>query len=40
MNDPQDKKKIEELGLFQTDCVKYVQDAVEIVEGLLISTKC
>jgi hypothetical protein len=35
MNDPQDKKKIEVLKLFQTVCVKYVQDAVQIVEQLI-----
>jgi len=35
MNDPEDKKKIEELKLFQMVCVKYVQDAVEIVEQLI-----
>jgi len=35
MTDPQDRKKIEELGLFQTVCVKYVQDAVQIVEQLI-----
>ncbi len=35
MTDPQDRKKIEELGLFQTVCAKYVQDAVEIIEQLI-----
>ena len=35
MTDPEDRKKIEELKLFQTVCAKYVQDAVEIVEQLI-----
>ena len=35
MNDPQDKKKIEVLKLFQTVCVNYVRNAVEIVEMLI-----
>jgi len=35
MNNPKDRKRIEELGLFQTSCVKYVRDAVEIVEKLI-----
>ncbi|MCK9421498.1 MAG: C-GCAxxG-C-C family protein [Bacteroidales bacterium] len=35
MNDPEELKQIEELELFQTSCVKYVQDAVEIVEQLI-----
>jgi hypothetical protein len=34
MNNPVDRKKIEESGLLQTSCVKYVRDAVEIVEIL------
>jgi len=34
MNDPEDQKKIERLGLFRTDCMKYVKDAVEIVERI------
>jgi C_GCAxxG_C_C family probable redox protein len=35
MKDPEELKKIQELGLFKTNCVKYVQDAVEIVEGMM-----
>jgi C_GCAxxG_C_C family probable redox protein len=35
MNNTLDRIRIEELGLFQTSCVKYVQDAVEIVEKLI-----
>jgi C_GCAxxG_C_C family probable redox protein len=35
MNDPEELKKIQELGLFKTSCVKYVRDAVEIVEQLI-----
>jgi C_GCAxxG_C_C family probable redox protein len=35
MNDPEDKKKIEDLKLFQTVCVNYVRDAVEIAERLI-----
>lgn len=35
MNNPEDYKKIQELNLFDSDCVKYVQDATEIVEKLL-----
>jgi len=34
MNDPDDLKKIKELDLFQTSCVKYVQDAVGIIERI------
>ena len=34
MNDPEDQKEIERLGLFRTDCMKYVKDAVEIVERI------
>jgi len=34
MNDPEDLKKIEALGLFQTSCARYVGDAVEILERL------
>jgi C_GCAxxG_C_C family probable redox protein len=39
MNDPEELKKIQELGLFKTSCVKYIQDAVEIVEKLIGSQK-
>jgi len=35
MNDPDDRKKIEELKLFQTICVMYVQDAVKLTERLI-----
>jgi C_GCAxxG_C_C family probable redox protein len=35
MNDPEELQKIRELGLFKTNCVKYVEDAVEIVEGMM-----
>jgi C_GCAxxG_C_C family probable redox protein len=34
MNDPEEQKVIEELELFQTVCVKYVRDAVEIMQGI------
>jgi len=35
MNDPADWKKIQEAGLIQTSCLKYVRDAVEIAEGII-----
>ena len=35
LNDPEELKKIQELRLFQTSCVKYIQDVVEIVEGMI-----
>jgi C_GCAxxG_C_C family probable redox protein len=35
LNDPEELKKIQELGLFQTSCVKYIEDAVEIVEQIM-----
>ena len=35
MNDPDDRKMIEELELFRTTCVKYVQDAVKLTERLI-----
>jgi C_GCAxxG_C_C family probable redox protein len=35
LNNPDELKKIQELGLFQTSCVRYIQDAVEIVENLI-----
>lgn len=34
MNNPEDQKVIEKLELFQTVCVKYVRDAVEITQGM------
>jgi C_GCAxxG_C_C family probable redox protein len=34
MNDPEDRKRIDELGLFKTACAVYVKDAVEILENL------
>jgi C_GCAxxG_C_C family probable redox protein len=33
-SDPDELKKIQELNLFSTSCVKYIGDAVEIVERL------
>lgn len=35
MNDPEDHKKIMELGLFETLCEKYVADAVKITGKLI-----
>ncbi len=35
MNDPEENKKIKELGLFETLCEKYVGDAVEITKKLI-----
>jgi C_GCAxxG_C_C family probable redox protein len=35
MNDPEDQKKIQKQELFQTVCMKYVLDAVEITEQLI-----
>jgi C_GCAxxG_C_C family probable redox protein len=35
MNNPDDAKKIEDLRLFQTACLGYVKDAVEITESLI-----
>jgi hypothetical protein len=35
MNNPEDKKKIEEQQLFKNLCLKYVRDAAEIVEKLI-----
>ena len=35
MNDKEDKKKIQQAGLFKTSCMKYVRDAVEITEGMI-----
>lgn len=37
MNDPADYRIIDEKNLFETSCVKYVQDATEIVEKLINS---
>jgi C_GCAxxG_C_C family probable redox protein len=36
MNDPEDLKKIQELGLFGKSCVTYVRDAVEIIDALIL----
>ena len=35
MNDPEDQKKIQKQELFQTVCMKYVMDAVEITERII-----
>lgn len=35
MNDPEELKKIESLGLFKTSCTKYVKDAVDIAEKMI-----
>ena len=35
MNDPVESKIINDKGLFDTSCVKYVEDATEIVEKLI-----
>lgn len=35
LNNPEEYKKIQDLNLFDTDCVKYVQDATEIAEKLI-----
>jgi C_GCAxxG_C_C family probable redox protein len=35
MNDVADMKKIEELGLFHTRCVRYVRDTAEMVERMI-----
>jgi C_GCAxxG_C_C family probable redox protein len=37
MNNPEDAKKIEELRLFQTDCLNYVKSSVEIAESIMTS---
>lgn len=34
MNDPTDRQKIDEMGLFKTNCARYVGDAAEIVEAI------
>jgi C_GCAxxG_C_C family probable redox protein len=39
MNDEEDKKKIQKAGLFKTSCLKYVRDAVEITEGMIIKNE-
>jgi len=36
MTDPEDYKKIEENRLFETLCKKYVEDAVRIVENMMV----
>ena len=35
MNDPEDHKKIKELGLFDTLCEKYIADSIRIVEKMV-----
>ena len=35
MNDPEELKKIQEQGLFKSNCVKYVQDAVDLIEEMI-----
>jgi C_GCAxxG_C_C family probable redox protein len=35
MNDGADQEKIQQLGLFKTDCARYVRDAVEITEKIM-----
>jgi C_GCAxxG_C_C family probable redox protein len=35
MNNPEELKQIKEQGLFQTSCVKYIEDVVEILENLI-----
>ncbi|MGA3013613.1 MAG: C-GCAxxG-C-C family protein [Bacteroidales bacterium] len=35
MNDPEDKKKIDEQQLFKNLCAKYVRDAAEIAEKII-----
>ena len=35
LNDPEELNKIQELGLFQTSCVKYIEDVVDIVEEMI-----
>jgi len=35
MNDVADMKKIEELGLFHTRCVRYVRDTAEMAERMI-----
>jgi C_GCAxxG_C_C family probable redox protein len=35
LNDPEELKKIQELGLFQTSCVKYIEDSVEILKNII-----
>jgi C_GCAxxG_C_C family probable redox protein len=36
MNDPKDNLKIKELGLHDSHCSRFVKDAVEIVEKMLV----
>jgi C_GCAxxG_C_C family probable redox protein len=40
LNDPEELKKIQELGLFQTSCIKYIEDAVEILEDINEHKRC
>jgi hypothetical protein len=39
MTDAEDHKTIVELGLFQTNCRKYVADAVSIAEKMIYNSK-
>ena len=35
LTNSEELERIKELGLFKSNCVKYIEDAVEIVEGLM-----
>ena len=35
LNDPEELKKIQELGLFKSNCVRYIEDAIDIVEQMM-----
>ena len=35
LNDPEELNKIQDLCLFQTSCVKYIEDVVDIVEEMI-----
>ena len=39
MNDPEEMKKIQELNLFKSSCVRYIEDAVDIIEEMMVSQK-
>lgn len=39
MNNEADLKKINELGLFENECEKYIQSSIEIVENIFKSKK-
>lgn len=39
MNDEEDLKKINQLGLFEISCENYIKDAVEITESLFNNSK-